>query len=165
MTFIDILILVIIGAFVFFGFFFGFVHTFGSLIGTIIGIFVATRLVDPTFDMFGFLLGNGDLAKVIVFIILFLFTSRIIGLLLWFVNGLFYVFAFIPFAGMINRLIGALFGLVEGVVVVGVVIFYAMQILPDDTLLFALEGSAMAKYLVAAMMALQVFFPEGMKVK
>jgi uncharacterized membrane protein required for colicin V production len=81
------------------------------------------------------------------------------------VNGLFYIFAFIPFAGFFNRLIGALFGLVEGIVVVGVVIFYAMQILPDDTLLYALEGSAMAKYLMAAMVALQVFFPEGMKLK
>ncbi len=165
MTLIDILILVIIGAFVFFGFFFGFVHTFGSLIGTILGIYVASHLVDPTFNMFGFLLGNGDLAKVIVFIILFLLTSRIIGLLLWFVNGLFYIFAFIPLAGFFNRIIGAAFGFIEGIVVVGVVVFYAMQILPDDTLLYALEGSLMAKYLVAAMMAFQVFLPEAMKIK
>lgn len=165
MTFIDILILVIIGAFVFFGFFFGFIHTFGSLIGTIVGIVVASRLVDPTFDMFGFLLGNGDVAKVIVFIILFLLTSRIIGLLLWFVNGLFYIFAFIPFAGFINRLVGAAFGFVEGIIVVGVVIFYAMQILPDDTLLFTLQNSIMAKFLIAMVSALEVFFPENLKIQ
>jgi hypothetical protein len=53
--------------------------------------------------------------------------------------------------------------LVEGVLVVGVVIFYAMQILPDDTLLQSLQGSLLAKYLVAVMSALQVFFPESLK--
>lgn len=163
MTFIDILLLVIIGAFVLFGLFFGLLHTLGSLIGTFIGLFVATHFIDPAFETFGFLLGGGEMAKVISFIILFIVTSRLFSLLMKIVGAVLYWFSIIPFATTINRLLGALFGFVEGVIVVGVTIFYAMQILPDDTLLQALQGSLLAKYLVAVMSALQVFFPENLR--
>lgn len=159
-TFIDIVLIVIILAFVFFGLFFGLVHTIASLITTVLGLVIAMNFVDPAFKSFGFLLGGGNTARVITFIFVFFLASRILGILMKLVGGLFSWFTYIPFATTINRLLGALFGFIEGIIVVGVVIFYAMQILPDDTLLHALKGSFLAKYLVAMMSALQVFFPE-----
>ena len=164
MTFIDILLLVIIAAFIFFGFFFGLVHTIGSLIGTLVGIVVATHYVDAAFSTFGFLFGGGQFSRVVVFVILFVLTSRLIGLLLWIFERVLYFFTLIPFASTINRLLGAMFGFAEGILVVGIITFYAMQVLPDDTLLSALEGSFMAKYLVAIMRAMQVFFPESLRI-
>ena len=67
----------------------------------------------------------------------------------------------IPFAHSLDRVLGALFGFIEGVIVVGVVLFYAMQVLPDDTLRTALETSVVADFLIATMSVLQVFFPEA----
>ncbi len=162
-TFIDIILLVIILAFVFFGLFFGIVHTIGSLITTVLGIIIAMRVVNPAFQSFGFILGGGEAARVITFIFIFFISSRLLSIILRFFGGLFSWFTYIPFANSFNRFLGGIFGLVEGIIVVGVVIFYAMQILPDDTLLQALQGSFLAKYLVAVMSALQVFFPEGLK--
>ncbi len=159
-TFIDIVLIVIILAFVFFGLFFGLIHTIASLITTILGLIIAMHFVDPAFKSFGFILGGGDVARVVTFIFVFFLASRILGILLKLVGGLFSWFTYIPFATTINRLLGALFGFVEGIIVVGVVIFYAMQILPDDTLMHALKGSFMAKFLMAIMSMLQVFFPE-----
>ncbi|MBI4438238.1 CvpA family protein [Candidatus Uhrbacteria bacterium] len=163
MGFIDIVLLVIVGAFVFFGLFFGLVHTIGSLLGTILGIAVASHFVEPTFNAFGFLLGGGSAARIILFIILFLVVSRLMGVLLWFVEKIFGFFSIIPFAGLINRLLGAALGLIEGIVVVGVVIFYAMQVLPEDTLLVALESSVVADFLLATVSALQILFPETLR--
>jgi membrane protein required for colicin V production len=163
MTFIDIVLIVIILAFVFFGLFFGIVHTIGSLLTTVLGIIIATRFVDTVFKSFGFILGGGEAARVIAFIFLFFISSRLLSIILRFFGGLFSWFTYIPFANSFNRLLGALFGLIEGILVVGVVIFYAMQILPDDTLLHALQGSLLAKFLVSVMSMLQVFFPESLK--
>ncbi len=163
MTFIDLIIILIIAAFVFFGLFFGLVHTIGSLLATVLGIVISTRFIDPTFKNFGFIFGGGQFARVIVFIILFALTSRIIGVVFWFIGGFLNMISFIPFAGMVNRLFGAVFGLVEGVIVVAVILFYAMQVLPKDLLLSAMHGSIMAKYLMAVMNALQVFLPQGMR--
>lgn len=162
-TFIDIILIVIILAFVFFGLFFGLVHTIGSLITTILALLIATHFSDEAFETFGFILGGGETARVVAFIVLFFVASRLLALLLKFAGGLFYWFTYIPFAMTFNRLLGGVFGLIEGLLVVGVVIFYAMQVLPDDTLLRALQGSFLAKFLVAIMSALQVFFPESLR--
>ncbi|MBI5794174.1 CvpA family protein [Candidatus Uhrbacteria bacterium] len=163
MGFIDIVLIVIVGAFVFFGLFFGLVHTIGALLGTILGIVVASHFVEPTFDAFGFLLGGGSVARIIIFIILFLVVSRLMGVVLWFVEKIFGFFSIIPFAGTINRLLGAVLGLIEGIVVVGVVLFYAMQVLPQDTLLAALDSSVVANFLLATVSALQILFPETLR--
>ena len=162
MTFglLDVILLVIVLAFVFFGLFFGLVHTIGSLITTVVGLILAMHLSEPAFQAFGFMLGGGEAARVITFIIVFFLISRILGLLMRIVGGLFSWFSYIPFATTIDRLLGGLFGLFEGVLVVGAILFYAMQILPDDTLLIALKSSHLASVLMAMMSALQVFFPE-----
>lgn len=160
MGFIDIVLIVIIGAFVFFGLFFGLVHTLGSLLGTIVGIIFASRLVDPAFDTFGFLFGGGTAARIIIFILIFFIITRLVGIVFWFVGKILNILAWIPFARSLNRLLGALFGFVEGVIVVGVILFYAMQVLPDDTLRAMLETSRVADFLIATMSVFQIFFPE-----
>lgn len=161
MGFIDIVLIVIIGAFIFFGLFFGLVHTLGSLLGTIVGIIFASRLVDPTFETFGFLFGGGTIGKIIIFILIFFIITRLIGVVFWFIGKIFNVLAWIPFASSLDKLLGGLFGFVEGVLVVGVVLFYAMQVLPDEALRTTLETSVVAEYLVTTMSILQIFFPEA----
>lgn len=164
MGFVDIVLIVVVSAFVFFGLFFGLVHTIGSLVGTILGILIASHFVDPTFDAFGFLLGGGSAARIFIFIILFLVVSRLFGIILWFVEKIFGFFSIIPFASIINKLLGALVGFIEGFIVVGVILFYAMQVLPQDTLLAALETSVVAEFLVATVSALQILFPESLRI-
>jgi len=161
MGFIDILLIVIVGAFVFFGFFFGLVHTVASLIGSVFGVIVASRLVDPAFEAFGFILGGGTFAKIMFFFMIFLIVMKLVGLVVWFITKVFDILAWIPFASAFNRLLGAAFGLIEGIVVVGVVLFYMMRVLPDDALRAMLETSIVADFLIAMMSALQVFFPES----
>lgn len=163
MGFIDVVLLVIIGAFVLFGFFFGLVHTLGSLIGSVVGIFLSTRLIDPAFNQFGFIFGGGQVARIVLFIIIFFLVSRVIGILFWFLGKIFDVISFIPFARSLDRFLGGIFGFIEGILVIGILVFYAMQVLPEDTLLAALQTSAVAKYLVATASALQVLLPEGLK--
>ncbi len=163
MPLVDIILIAIVGLFVLFGLFFGLVHTLGSLIGTILGIVVTTRLIDPAFEKLGFLFGDGGLGKVILFIIIFLLISRLIGLLFWVIERVLGVFAMIPFASSINRLLGGVFGFVEGVLVVGVVLFFALQYLPDTAVKAALESSSVGDYLLATMAAIQVLFPESVR--
>jgi len=163
MGFIDIVLLVIVGAFVFYGFFFGLIHTIASLIGSILGIIIASRLVDPVFEAFGFLLGGGAFARIVLFILIFFVVIKLVGIVVWFVTKVFDLLAWIPFAQTFNRLLGGVFGLIEGIVVVGVVLYYMMLVLPDDALRSMLETSNVANILIAMMSALQVFFPETVR--
>jgi len=158
---VDVVIILIVSAFVFFGFFFGLVHTLGSLVGTIIGMAITSRLIGPAFDSVGFLFGGGAAGKIILFILIFLLISRLIGIAFWLIGKVLGLLAWIPFAGMINRVLGALFGLIEGILVVAVVTYFALQYLPPDALKTAIEHSLMAKYLLALVAAMQVLFPHA----
>ncbi len=161
---VDLFLILIVSMFVFFGLFFGLIHTLGNVVGTVLGIVVGTRLIDPAFEKFGFLFGGSGAGKVIVFIILFLLISRLVGLAFWAAEKIFGILAWFPFASTINRLLGGLFGLIEGVLVVGVCLFFAMQYLPDTAVKAALEASFIAKYLLALAAAIQVLFPEGVRI-
>lgn len=163
MFLVDVILVAIIGLFVLFGFLFGFVHSLGSLVGAILGTVLTSRLIEPAFERFGFILGGGAFAKIVLFILIFLLISRIIGLLFWVVEKVLGIFAMIPFAKTVNRLIGAVFGLLEGIIVVGVVLFFALQYLPDDAVKAALEQSSVADLLIAMTAAIQVMYPESSK--
>ena len=50
------------------------------------------------------------------------------------------------------------------IIVVGVVLFFALQYLPNDAVRAALEQSSVATFLIATMTALQVLFPESVRI-
>lgn len=160
MTFLDIVLLVIVGAFVFFGLFFGFFHAIGSLIGTGVSIFITYKLIDPVFDQIGFLLGGGTFARVSLFIALFLLISKLIGLVFWLLRKVFGILTWIPFATSIDRILGAVFGLIEGIVFIAVALFYAVRVLPDNTIQTLIEKSFFIEYLIPLITILKPFIPE-----
>ncbi|MDG1949675.1 MAG: CvpA family protein [bacterium] len=159
MGFIDIVLLVIIAAFTFFGLFFGLIHTIGSLVGTIFGVIAATIMTDTVFGWLGGFVGDSSLARIVTFIIIFIIAHRLVGMVLWVFQKIFGIFSVIPFATTINRLLGGGLGFVEGVIVVGVLIFYAMQVIPDTALVATLETSLIAKFLLGVIGAIQSVFP------
>ncbi len=162
-TLIDLLLVIIVGAFVLYGAFFGFIHTLGNLIGAILGIFVAGRIIDPVFNAIGFIFGGGIWGKIILFVILFLLITKLFGVLFYFVEKAWGVLSKIPFAKSINRLLGMAFGFMEGVIVVGIIIFYALQYLPEDGVRAALETSALSDYLLAIGKTAKILLPEAVQ--
>ena len=165
MPLVDLVLIIIVGAFVLFGLFFGFVHTLGSLVGSVLGIVLATRLLEPAVDKFSFFFNNNEsVASVVIFIILFVLISKLIGLVFWILGKVFGILSWIPFAKTINRLLGSVLGFVEGVIVVGVIIYFALKFLPDSTVSAWLNDSAVANYLLAVMSALQALFPESLRI-
>jgi len=120
MTLFDLILLLILGGFVAYGLWFGLVHTLGVLVGTIAGAFLAARWYDDVASWLGFLFGGREnLAKVICFLILFIIINRLVGLIFWLVDKIFSFLKIIPFLSTINRLLGAVFGFLEGVLVLG----------------------------------------------
>lgn len=112
MAFIDIILLVVIAAFTLFGFWFGFVHTLGSAIGFFGGIFLASRFYDYW--------GGSVSWKIFMFVLIFVVVGRLVGLLFYLLNK---ILKIIPFTSLLNRFIGAVFGFVEGMLVVTGIIF------------------------------------------
>lgn len=161
MVLIDIIILIIVIGFVFLGLAMGLAKMIGSILGTIIGLFVAATFSPAVFEAYGHLLGGGVFAEIGVFIILFIIASKLIGVLLWIVGKLFDIFAWIPLAGMFNRLLGGLLGFFEAAIAICGILYFATQHISAEILLPILESSAISQLLIAAASAVSVFGPES----
>lgn len=160
MPLVDLALIIFIGAFVFFGLYFGLVHTIGSLVGTIGGVLITTRIIDPVMEKAGFLFGGGMFANILWFIILLALTSRLIRFAFYLIEKIFGFVRFIPFIKSFNRLAGGLLGFIEGVLFVGVIIYFSLTIMPESLLRTWLEGSVVATYLIDTMQNIQFLFPE-----
>jgi len=161
MLLIDIILLIVLAGFVFYGLFFGLIRTIGSLAGLLAGVWGAVLLVGPVSSWAGSLFfGFSGAGKVVTFILLFTIINRLVAFGFTMLDRFFDLIAIIPFLKTINRLAGAAFGLLEGAIVISLV-FYAVLTLPifGVWLTNALSQSQIAPYLLKFLAVIQPILP------
>jgi len=125
MTILDIILLLILFGFICFGLGHGLIYTIGSILGVIIGTWVGglyyEKLADLALPLFS---GNSNLAKVVCFLVIFLVVCKIVGFIFYLLDKIFKFISIIPFLKSINRLLGAILGLLEGMVVLGLIFYF-----------------------------------------
>ncbi|MEK7516515.1 MAG: CvpA family protein [Patescibacteria group bacterium] len=165
MTLFDIILIVILGGFVLFGFWFGLIHTLGALVGTVVGAWAAGHYYDAlALWLSGIIGGNLNVLRVIVFVVLFTIVNRLVGLLFFILEKVFKVLTIIPFLKTINRLAGAVLGLAEGVLVLGLSIYIASRYpLGEWFTGMVLARSSVARYLSGLADVLAPLLPEAVR--
>jgi len=128
MSTLDIALLVILFGFILNGLFKGLIKLLGNVVGLIIGAYLASHfylLVYPWWQkIFN---GHDDIGKVITFIILFVIVTRLMSFVFTLIEKLFNFIAVIPGSKYINNLAGAVLGLIEGSLFLGLIIFVASR--------------------------------------
>lgn len=148
MTIIDISLLVLLGGFILAGFWFGVIHMIGSLLGLVFGALIAGRYYAGAASWAApFLGGNTNLAGILMFFLIFVLVNRLVGVLFLVVDKVFKIVAIIPFLKTFNRLLGALFGLIEGTLVLGLAVYFAGRLPVNASFELALRASQVAKAL------------------
>jgi membrane protein required for colicin V production len=123
----DVILLVFLAGFVFYGLFFGLIRTIGSLLGLIGGVWVAATFYEQAYAILGNLAFGFDvLGRSLAFFLIFTIVNRLIAFGFAVLDRTFDFFSIIPFLKTINRVAGALFGLIEGGFVLGFAL-YIMQ--------------------------------------
>ena len=165
MALIDIILLLVLAGFVFYGLFFGLIKTTGSLAGVVVGAWIASRFYLVFFDWAKNLaFGYDNVGKVISFIICFVVVNRLIGLLFALADRAFNLISIIPFLKTLNRLGGAVLGLIEGGLVLGLLLFVSGRYTVIDTWFAAwLTKSQLAPFLLKFTAVLQPLLPELLK--
>lgn len=164
MTLLDVILLLVLFGFVFFGFWTGLIHALGGLVGVVAGAVVASRVFEPLAQKWDFFFGgNTNLARIVIFLIIFVVVNRLAGLGFWIIEKAFKIISFIPFLKTINRLGGAIFGAIEGVLVIGVTLYVAAKFPLGDNFVKALQSSDVAKKLIETSGVLTPLLPEILK--
>ncbi len=153
MHLVDIILILILLGFVGAGMKDGFVHTFGRLVGSVIG-FIAARAWYLKIAGFVGLLAPSGWANVIAFILIFAIITRLVGFIFTLIDGVFKIVSILPFLKSINSLLGAILGLVEGIILVGGVIYLVLMFKLEPTLVHWLSLSTVAPWIQKAFQTL-----------
>ncbi len=129
MPWFDLSLIIVIGGFALFGLWFGFIHTLGSLAGTLVGAYVASRYYEPMAQWLIHITGwQGNTARVVMFILAFLVISRLVGFAFWLVDRLLSIITRLPFISSINHILGAALGFLEGLLTIGLAIYFIERV-------------------------------------
>jgi uncharacterized membrane protein required for colicin V production len=164
MSFFDITLLVIIAGFGLFGLWFGLIHTIGSLLGTIFGAYLASRYYEPMADWLFKITGwEGNITKVVMFIIAFIVINRLVGFCFWIIEKIFNILTALPFVSSLNRLLGLIVGIFEGLLTVGLILYFIERFPLSEKIMVMMAASKIAPYTIDVAAVLLPLLPEGLK--
>jgi membrane protein required for colicin V production len=146
MIIFDIVLAVILATFIFSGLRKGLIRSLGSIVGLILGAFVASHFYLTFFEWGRSLAGDHEaIGKVIAFIVLFIVVTSLINLVFFLIEKVFNLLAIIPGSRYINNILGALLGLLEGSLFLGLIVFVASRY----AIIGNLFGDNLAKSVIA----------------
>ncbi len=129
LTILDLVLVLVLFIFITFGFVLGLVQAIGSLVGLALGTWLAGHYYQPLAAwLTPIFLGHSIAANIVAFTLIFAVSNRAVGLLFWILNKIFNLVSIIPFTKTLNRILGAVLGLIEGVLASGVVLYFISQI-------------------------------------
>lgn len=160
----DILLLVSAFGFVWGGFFTGLIQSIGGVVGLFVGQFIASRYYEHFADTVApVFAGNSIASKVFAFVFIFLLVTRLIGLAFFFVNKIFHLFAIVPGMKLMNRLGGAVFGVIEASLFIGISLQFMTRLPISSGLAETINNSAIAGYFLGVSVWLVPLFPKIIK--
>lgn len=125
MTIFDLVLLIILIGFIFYGLFFGLIRTLGSLLGFVIGLWLTFIFYLTAYEWVkNLFFGHELVGKIIVFIVLFTLFNRLICFVFTLIDRAFDLLSIIPFLKTINGLAGAILGFLLGGVILGLVLMF-----------------------------------------
>lgn len=164
MNLFDLILIVIIAGFAVAGFWLGLIHSAGSLLGTVFSLYVASRYYEPVAGWIIAVTGwGGNITRVVVFIVSFLIIGRLIGLLFWFAEKLVHLVTYLPFITSLNRILGFVFGAIEGVVVVGVAVYFIARFPLSNVFMQSLADSTVAAFASSIAALLWPLVPQALQ--
>ncbi len=159
-TLVDLILVGLLMIFAGIGLALGLIQAIGGLIGLAVGGWAAINFYAPVASWLTPIFFNqAALAKLVAFSLIFILASRLAGLIFWFFNKIFKIFSLIPFLGSLNRLGGFCLGLVEGILILGVLIFVTIRFFGDISwLIERLDQSRIAHLLLYSLQFLTGLF-------
>lgn len=164
MELFDLTLLFILGVFAIAGLILGFLHTLGSLAGTILGVYLASRYYEPMSDFIVSATGwGGNWPRVVLFTLSFIIVNRLVGLAFYFVDKFFKIVTSLPIIRGLNKILGFVFGMFEGLVTIGVVFYFIERFPVSEKMTNAIASSWVAPFAEEFTKSLWPLLPEALK--
>ncbi len=125
MSYLDLSIVIIIALFALYGLWKGLIRIIFSIIAMVVSIAVAYLYSSTVAGWLAkYIPWSQGARENVAFLLILVVVNRIVGLTFWIINKTVGFLWRLPFIGSLNHLLGLVFGLLEGVVVVGIVLAF-----------------------------------------
>ncbi len=98
-----------------------------------------------------------------MFIIAFVVINRLVGFVFWIISRASKLVTRLPFISSIDKLIGLLLGVLEGIITIGVIIYFVERFPISKKLMEMIASSNMAEQIRKIANLFIPLFPEGLK--
>ncbi len=159
----DIALLALWFGFVWAGFWYGLIQTLGGVVGVIAGAIIAGRTYTIAGGWLGAAGDRAGLANWLAFTTIFVVVNRAVAIATGTVGKVLNVAKVVPGVASANRLGGALVGLLEGALVLGLLVNLAQTLKVSASLSAYLEGSRIASLLGTIGSSLMPLLPEAIR--
>jgi len=160
MTLFDLVLLLILLGFVWFGLWHGLIRTISGIVAFVLSLIIASRWYEAlALKILPLLKDNFLLARILSFLLIFFIAQAIIFFIFRALNK---VFDF-SILKIFNRLAGALFGLIEGGLILGFILYFSSKLPLGATWSNFLETSIFAGILIGFSNILLPLLPKAIK--
>lgn len=147
------------------GFANGIIRAVGVVISVFVAGFLAGRLYVPIGEWLsqfwdGFASGVGIM---VVFVVTFLLIGKLFNFFVYIIDRVFDFLAFIPFLTTFKRLLGGVFGLLLGVLLIGFILYLSGRYVQWQWLIDSVQSSVVVPYISQFNFVIDIFFPEGIR--
>ncbi len=161
LSILDLILLVIMCLFVAFGFFVGLIEALGSIVGLFLGVWLGGIFYKDVGDGIAkYVFNQQNLAYVVSFVVIYAVVTKLVGFLFYIISKVYKLFTIIPFLKTINRVAGALLGLIESALILGVTLIFLAQFPFSSWLTRELGHSQIALWLMAVAKVLTPLLPK-----
>lgn len=147
----------------------GFANGIIRAVGVVVSVFVAGFLAGRVYVSVGEWLSQfwtgfaSGVGILIVFVITFLLIGKIFNFFVAIIDRVFDFLAFIPFLTTFKRLLGGIFGLLLGIIIIGFILYLSGRYIQWGWLMNAVETSVIVPYLSKFNFLIDIFFPAGIR--
>ena len=137
----------------------GFLETLGALVGIIVAAVIAGRFYLFVGDFFG----STDFANIIAFVIIFAITIKLVGLFFWLLGKVFKIISILPFVQSFDRFLGAILGLVAGILILTVLTYFLSKYNFNSWLIWQMKDSILVAVLLKISYIFMPLLPDALK--
>lgn len=164
MTTLDFVLLGFLALSLFYGFRMGLIHMAGTFLGMLVGVVLAGRWYEGVGQWLAPILGLNPLfANVVAFFLVMSLANRIVGLAFTIVDKALKLVKILPFIGTFDKLGGAILGLLEGIITLGLTLYLASKYDISPSWRDSLSQSVIVPILIGVSQIIVPLLPQALK--
>jgi membrane protein required for colicin V production len=160
---IDVIILIFLGIFVIYGFFSGLIRMVLNLLSSVLAIIFAIKYYQIFYEFFPFVgFGSDSVGNFVSFVLVLSLSLYLISAGFKLLAKVLKVISAIPIISFVNRLGGAVFGLVQGLFILGAIFFFLSSYSFLNTFFdYIVSNSEISPFLITMVSWIEPFVPEA----